>query len=524
MQISPTTNLVVIAIVASSTIACFSDVRDPLGSQASTDSETGTIDSSDSNDDSNDDSDDEVDSTTETDTGNDTDGDCPVGSNACACGFADQCQPGLVCVDDTCRPQQCGDGRLDPNELCDDGNFADDDGCNADCSPTAVVAVAAGGDHTCALLNSGGVKCWGRGNFGQTGQGNTNIIGDAETPATVPVISLPGKAVAIDSGRDHSCAMLDSGDVSCWGQASSGQLGYADTQNIGDDETPVSSGNVMIGGDVTMLALGHNSTCVVLDSGFPLCWGSGYVLGTGSNPQPIGDNEHPGSFGVLNLGGTVVAIVAASSHACALRDDNQLNQVVCWGANSSGQLGLANTTPKYEASDAVPTFLPSVPVGVGVGNQHTCSLLEDGNVSCWGRSFSGALGYGNIEIVGDNESPGAAVELPGPAIALTVGPEHNCAILDDGAISCWGSGSYGKLGYASTSPIGDDETPATKSPVQLGGPTVAITTGRDHTCALVESGDVFCWGRGEYGALGLGTPADIGDNEPPLSAGPVEVF
>ena len=110
------------------------------------------------------------------------------------------------------------------------------------------LAISAGGNDTCALLDGGAVRCWGDGDGGQLGYGNRNSIGDDETPGGFGPVDLIRPAVAISVGAGHTCAVLDNGRVRCWGHGLEGQLGYGNTDTIGDNETPASVGPVAAGG------------------------------------------------------------------------------------------------------------------------------------------------------------------------------------------------------------------------------------------------------------------------------------
>ncbi|MCA1678840.1 MAG: hypothetical protein LC777_07795, partial [Actinobacteria bacterium] len=155
-----------------------------------------------------------------------------------------------------------------------------------------------------------------------------------------------------------------------------------------------------------------------------------------------------------------------------------------------------------------------------VGGTHSCAVLAELSVRCWGFSGDGQLGYGNTNAIGDNETPGSVgpVDLGAgrTAKAIGAGGFHTCAVLVEGAtVRCWGSNVFGQLGYGNTNDIGDNETPGSVGPVKLGlGRTAqAITAGGGHTCAILDGGDVRCWGRAASGQLGNGNTIDIGDNE-----------
>ena len=170
-------------------------------------------------------------------------------------------------------------------------------------------------------------------------------------------------------------------------------------------------------------------------------------------------------------------------------------------------LGASSEATAEQAASSV----TSVQSGrIDAAEKHSCAIITDGTVRCWGRGGEGRLGYGNTSDIGDDETPGSVgpVDLGTgrTAVAISAGSaRHTCALLDDGAVRCWGSGTLGRLGYGNTTTIGDDETPGSVGPVDLGAgrTAVAITTGADHTCALLDDGTVRCWGTAS-GQLGYG--------------------
>ena len=395
----------------------------------------------------------------------------------------------------------------------------------------------AGGSHSCAVLDNGAVRCWGFGNEGRLGYGNFFTIGDDESPATAGPVSLgPGRAGrAVAAGTAHSCAVLDDGSVRCWGEGDNGRLGYGNTDDIGDNEAPSSGGPVDLGGGRTARAItaGHEHTCALLDDATVRCWGRGAQgrLGYGL-AETIGDDEAPGSRGPVDLGAgrTARAVAAGFSHTCAVLDDGSVR---CWGNGFWGQLGYGNR--ENVGDSEAPGSVAPVDLGPGrtaraitAGGDHTCALLDNGSVRCWGRADNGKLGYGDSEFIGDDEKPSARgpvnLGVGRTAIGLGAGDNHNCAVLDDGSVRCWGDGNAGKLGYGNTDHIGDNELPGSVGPVDLGGRTArAITAGSQHTCALLDTGSVLCWGFGDFGQLGYGNRASIGDNEPAGSASALDL-
>jgi len=170
--------------------------------------------------------------------------------------------------------------------------------------------ITTGGEHTCALLDNASVKCWGSGGSGQLGYGNTNNIGDGsgEMGDNLTVVDLgTGRtATAISAGSSHTCALLDNSAVKCWGWYGFGSLGQGSTDNLGDGSSE----------------MGDNLTAV--------------DLGTGR---------------------TATAISVGQYHTCALLDNSA---VKCWGWNSSGQLGQGITSSLGDASGEMGDNLPAI--------------------------------------------------------------------------------------------------------------------------------------------------------------------
>lgn len=343
-------------------------------------------------------------------------------------------------------------------------------------------SIAAGNGFTCAIMDTTNVRCWGYAAEGQLGGGNTNAIGDNEHPGVALHVNIGAgrTARAITAGNGQTCVILDNAQVRCWGYAINGQVGYGNTNNIGDDETPGGVGPVNLGSGRTATAVsaGDFHTCAILDTGEVRCWGNGADgrLGYG-NANSIGDDETPAAVGPVDLGSgrAAIAISAGGAHTCAILDTGQVR---CWGNGGDGQLGYGNTTSVGD--DEMPGSVGPVDLGSGrtalaiaSGRVHTCVLLDDGAVRCWGNGGAGQLGYGNTGNVGDNETPGSvgpvSIGSGRSAAAIAAGGAHTCAALDSGEVRCWGDGSSGQLGFGNTSNIGDDETPDSVGPVKLGG-------------------------------------------------------
>jgi alpha-tubulin suppressor-like RCC1 family protein len=334
--------------------------------------------------------------------------------------------------------------------------------------------VVAGGAHTCALLDSGAVRCWGgttNDGEGILGYGNDEIIGDDETPSSAGDVPLGGLAIQLAAGAQFTCALMEGGGVRCWGWNGFGQLGYGHTETIGDDETPDAESELDLGGQAIAVAAGGSHACAVMAGNELRCWGSNTFgwLGYG-NTEDIGDDEAPASAGVVDVGGPVAQVVAGSSHTCALLTDGAVR---CWGINADGVLGTPGLD--YVGDDEAPGSIAPVDLGgpameLAAGRDHNCVLMSDSStVRCWGDGANGALGYAATDAIGDDESPSSAgdVELGGDAVRISSGSWHSCALLEDTSVRCWGRGVWGPLGYGNSEMIGDDETPASAGQVQV---------------------------------------------------------
>ena len=406
--------------------------------------------------------------------------------------------------------------------------FADTSGAPAGVGRDAAQLIDLGTNFSCAIVVSRDVVCWGNNGYSQLGLGNASNVGDGESPSPAGKVNLGAGVtpVALSSGSIHTCALLEGGSVKCWGTGALGRLGYANSNDIGDDETPASVGTVDIGGTATMIAAGETHTCALLTRGAVRCWGSNFAgeLGYG-NSSVIGDNELPATAGDVDLGATATAITAGMNFTCALLAGGS---VKCWGLGQFGQLGLLNGNSVGD--DELPSSVGNINLGgtataISAGGSHVCALMSSGAVRCWGNGGDGQLGYGNNSSVGDDETPASVGDVPlgNTAIALATGAYHTCAILTGGTVKCWGDSGAGRLGYGNAIKIGDDETPSSVGAVDLGGTVAAIAAGGEHTCAILTNKTVKCWGRGTDGELGYGDTNNIGDNEAPSTVGAVSL-
>ena len=363
------------------------------------------------------------------------------------------------------------------------------------------------GSHSCALHQTGAISCWGANSTGQLGNGQSGEDTDSSVPVRVNGIT---DATAITTGWGHSCALHQDGTISCWGNNEQGQLGNGQSTVSLTDDSAYPSGPVRVNGitDATAITTGWDHSCALHQTGAVSCWGAnsngqlgngqstGYWSSTGDWKDGTDSSVPVGVDGITDI----TAITAGSYHSCALHQDGT---ITCWGNNQYGQLGNGATS-----------YFSSVPVGVldiidataiTAGWGHSCALHQTGAVSCWGNNVWGQLGNGQS---GEDTDSSVPVKVTGitDATAITAGWDefnsYSCALHQTGAISCWGANSTGQLGNGQSGEDTDSSVP-----VKVNGITdaTAITAGGGHSCALHQDGAITCWGNNQYGQLGNST-------------------
>jgi len=351
-------------------------------------------------------------------------------------------------------------------------------------------AIDAGSFHTCARLQDGTLRCWGLNDSGQLGDGTTT---NALTP--VAVAGVAG-AAAVSGGGFHTCARFPDGTLECWGRNDSGQLGDPATTTF-SSATPVRVTGITSAASMTA---GGFHTCALLGDGTVQCWGENDFgqLGNGtSDPVPGSPTTvNPTPVAVSGIT-SAVAVSAGGWHTCALLRDGTIQ---CWGQNTYGQLGdgspITRPAPGRSSTPVTVTGITTA-IAIEAGIFHTCARLADGTLRCWGRNDEGRLGNGTTA---DSSTP-TIVSGIAPAAAAP-GAEHACALLQDGTVRCWGDNNWGQLGNGS--PAGATATTPATAVTGITTATAA-SSGAEHTCALLQDGSVQCWGRNTDGRLGNGT-------------------
>ena len=417
--------------------------------------------------------------------------------------------------------------------------------------------VAVGEAFTCAILDNGTVKCWGYNQYGQLGQGNVvqrgavvNQMGDFLTPTN---LGTGRTAVAISAGRSHACAILDTGAVKCWGYNTVGQLGYDNTTNYGSAGSQMGDSlatvNLGSGRTATAISLGDYFSCALLDNATVKCWGYGLSgrLGSGATANIGAASGDMAALAAIALptGRTVTKLAAGGDHTCVIMDNAT---ITCWGTNNHGQLGIeSNAGGKANIGDAsgeMGTAMIVANMGTGrtatkisAGLQTTCATLDNNTAKCWGYNASGQLGIGNPL---DPDVGSASGSMGDPLVPILPGTSRTvssaqsfrdnvCFIRDDAVGICYGDNNYGRLALGAPANAGDDPNEMGQylnvTDLGTGNSVSKVTMGYAHTCAILTTGKVKCWGRNNYGQLGLGdlinrkTDAQMGDNLPFVSLG-----
>jgi len=432
------------------------------------------------------------------------------------------------------------------------------DGTSA-CRETGMGRVAAGGRHTCAIRDNGNVLCWGSNVNGQLGTAFDRAhVADDEALADVPDLELDFRrdVVALSAGFFHTCALFEGGAVRCWGRAENdvvygtvrGLLGTdAVARNSLGFVDPLTTGDVRLPEPAIQISAATSGahTCALLASGGVSCWGFNLdgQCGNGTRSEQGADSNEP--LPVLRFGVPVKQVKAASGHTCVLLENGE---VICWGIGHLGRLGYGDQTDRLEPHGSVPIGGRATQIAAGLSA--TCALLENGRVRCWGGNKDGELGYGHDRTIGDDETPEQAASLPGPAgrtflggdvplggggvvqITEIVEDRAMCARFVGGALRCWGKNNKGQLGYGHAEsnairftpeqlvlrPAGNNRNAG--GDLALGGSALVLADGG--RCALLLSGSLYCWGDNEDGELGLPAQFPAGSlTRTPVEMGPV---
>jgi alpha-tubulin suppressor-like RCC1 family protein len=338
-------------------------------------------------------------------------------------------------------------------------------------------SVSVGGYRTCGLTTTGGVRCWGA---------RASGIEDGD-PFPPSQDFLTGVA-SISTGWWYSCAIMNSGALRCWGNNISGQLGDGTTDHRWTAPT------MDILAETLGVATADAHTCALSLAGGVKCWGDNFYnqLGDGTTVER---HRPPTTETIVG----VQAIAAHQFYSCTV---TAAGGVRCWGTFSgeygNGSIASPPTSDLFSGASAVST-----------GLEHACALMTNGDIRCWGKNTAGQLGDGTTT---PHPGPPTTAVL-GNAQAVVAGRRHTCALTSTGAVRCWGGNYDGQLGDGTT----NNRTDAQTAPEVLNGVSMIASGGADHTCALLTTGRIRCWGNNSYWQLGAGKivtqtrPIDVQD-------------
>ncbi len=285
--------------------------------------------------------------------------------------------------------------------------------------------------HTCALKTTGEVKCWGEHWYGQLGPLATSAY--SSLPVNIPGLG-PG-VTDVSAGAEHSCVVNMGGGVKCWGDNREGELGDGTTNT---SLSPVSV--IALEEPMISVAVGANFSCALAAKGEMKCWGGGRNGRLGNGSEEI-VNTSP--VDVVGLEGNAASLPGSFLlHACILTNEKKIK---CWGSNNGGQLGDGTSgTDEYRTTPIDVKGIDARVVDVCVGSTHTCAVTEDGLVKCWGENGFGQVGQDKINAT--FLLPTDVSGFDSRATAVACGSYHSCALMENGGIKCWGSYEGGRLG------------------------------------------------------------------------------
>lgn len=439
-------------------------------------------------------------------------------------------------------------------------------GTSAGSPSIGATTISVGYDLACAVTTLGAVTCWG-GQNGVGALGNNIESGWVTRPQKTHILGASSTdTLEVGGDGSHTCALTATGGVKCWGYNAFGQLGDDTTT---ERHTPVAvcddsscAGELDDIEGITTAMLGQFS-CALADSGTILCWGKNDTRQLGE------DTAETCTYGMSNIDCSTTPIQvediddatmvsAGGHHACAIVDEDAVS---CWGSNLQGQLG--NNQPGEDEDDwrenppSTPTGLDEGVVGVAAGFAHTCALMDDTSVKCWGDARFGQAGIGDPNDLTETcenplnpawadvacaltpvtvceTSPSPEPDLPSDpcssgdsnaltgVVALSAGFYHTCALMNDDTVKCWGQSEAGQLGDGTICDPGEDDCDGDLFTVDEDFIEIypvdvlylddieQVAAGYHNSCARSDT-EVWCWGENHRGAIGDGTEDDSGE-------------
>ena len=358
--------------------------------------------------------------------------------------------------------------------------------------------VSAGGAHTCAVA-ANRVRCWGDNTWGQLGNG---LSGPSAANPYPLLVTDSLVATQVSAGHDHTCVLTLETEVWCWGLNNYGQVGNNTSGNAWLGPTPVcetGTGFTCEGGQrlsgVKKVEAGGLHTCALLDGGDLKCWGMNYngQLGIGprANPDVVpttaectsgtSDGCRALPADVTGFPNPLVDVAVGGAETCAV---DLINDVYCWGYNAHGQAGNGAFEPSPPYGVFSPSFVADFVDDIiteAVTGDSACALDDLGGVWCWGLNNLGAAGTGAF--TARETAPRPVVGLSADVVDIAGGGTHNCAVLASGGAKCWGYNHFGQLGNGLTTP----ELTGVNTPVDVATPDVGLLGAHFLRCPEIGS-------------------------------------
>ena len=380
------------------------------------------------------------------------------------------------------------------------------------------VQISVGGGHSCARFKSGRAMCWGNNRSGQLGWA------EKSENDRFKYVAIDEEIMEIVAGGGHTCALLKGGRAKCWGDNQSGKANFKDSSEEISYAKMRNLPDLDLGEKIKSISADYYRTCAVLESGKAKCWGK--KLEDQSQPKngffSFFDNmwRSIDPLTEIKFNEKIKSISLNGFYICALLESGKVR---CWGENEGGRLGVGRKEAfigknAWEMEHLTTVLIDEKVVQLDGG----CGLLESGRAKCWGINRLGQLGIGSsVDTVGS--TPEEMQNLPYVLIPEKIKAiQQGCALLENGEVRCWGYNAYGQVG------VGIEKYFTGKLPEEMeykvipteGEDVVQIATGGNHTCALFRSGGVKCWGQNGYGQLGIDDflnrgVIDYGDNSFP---------
>ena len=401
--------------------------------------------------------------------------------------------------------------------------------------------LTSGGYTQCIITEDLRVVCWGNNDQGKRGLGG-GIDNASVTPVGKAgpwiVGNLSGGMVEVTAGGWSTCSLKQTGEIWCWGGGEYGQLGSGIDVCQGStggpscqqatNHPPVKVSLPVGRTAVSLSDANQGHFCAILDNGDGLCWGwnNHGELGDGtvciggnywqdsSNPTPAGCNAWNGRYTPVVVddsnfpaNSSFIAISMGFHHSCGIIDNNDL---YCWGRNNHGQLGIGT---QEDINYPTPQFVDSNVIAVSTGNDHACALYESQNIKCWGNNGQGQLGTGNMYY--QNQPTAINLSSNIPLISIESAYNANCAISEDFIPYCWGANQFGQIGNFDEDDI-RQENPLPfwqSNPGYENYTAIAMSINGDTTCQIMgqssDNGthnhrDVWCNGQSFRGQMGDG--------------------